>query len=51
VSDQLKEFAMSIQGDAQPETGGLEGLRAVAVMEAAVAAAANGGTVDVEDVG
>ena len=51
VSDQLKEFALSIQGEAQPETGGLEGLRAVAVMEAAVAAAANGGTVDVEDVG
>jgi predicted dehydrogenase len=51
VSDQLFEFASCIQTGKAPETGGLEGLRVVAVMEAAIAAAANGGTVEVEDVG
>ena len=51
VADQLKEFATSITSGKAPETGGLEGLRVVAVMEAAVRAAANGGTVEVEEVG
>jgi predicted dehydrogenase len=51
VADQLTEFASCIQNSGAPETGGLEGLRVVAVMEAAIAAAANGGTVEVEDVG
>jgi predicted dehydrogenase len=51
VADQLHEFASSILGTTKPETGGLEGLRVVAVMEAAVAAADSGGAVAVEDVG
>ena len=51
VADQLKEFAFSITSGKAPETGGVEGLRVVAVMEAAVRAAANGGTVEVEEVG
>jgi predicted dehydrogenase len=51
VADQLREFASCIQDGSAPETGGLEGLRVVAVMEAAIAGAANGGTVEVEDVG
>ena len=50
VADQLKEFATSITSGKSPETGGLEGLRVVAVMEAAVRAAASGGTVEVEEV-
>jgi predicted dehydrogenase len=51
VTDQLAEFATCIATGAAPETGGLEGLRVVAVMEAAIAAATGGGTVEVEDVG
>jgi predicted dehydrogenase len=51
VADQLHEFAASILGTTKPETGGLEGLRVVAVMEAAIAAADRGATVEVEDVG
>ena len=51
VADQLHEFAASILGDAKPETGGLEGLRVVAVIEAAIAAADRGVTVEVEEVG
>ncbi|MGH8928232.1 MAG: Gfo/Idh/MocA family protein, partial [Acidimicrobiia bacterium] len=51
IADQMGEFARAIQGEIKPETGGLEGLRVVAVMEAAIAAAANGGTIAVEDVG
>ncbi|HKY46705.1 MAG TPA: Gfo/Idh/MocA family oxidoreductase [Acidimicrobiia bacterium] len=51
VADQLHEFASSILGTAKPETGGLEGLRVVAVMEAAIAAADRGVAVEVEDVG
>lgn len=51
ITDQLSEFASCIQTGKAPETGGLEGLRVVAVMEAAIAAAAHGGTVEVEDVG
>jgi predicted dehydrogenase len=51
VADQLHEFASSILGTTKPETGGLEGLRVVAVMEAAIAAADRGGAVEVEDVG
>jgi predicted dehydrogenase len=51
VADQLDEFASSILGTTKPETGGLEGLRVVAVMEAAIAAADRGGAVEVEDVG
>lgn len=51
VADQLHEFAASILGTTKPETGGLEGLRVVAVMEAAIAAAASGAAVQVEDVG
>lgn len=51
VADELVEFANCIKTGATPETGGLEGLRVVAVFEAAVAAAASGQTVEVEDVG
>jgi predicted dehydrogenase len=51
VADQLHEFAASILGTGKPETGGLEGLRVVAVMEAAIVAADRGVTVEVEDVG
>jgi predicted dehydrogenase len=51
VADQLREFASCIQSGGAPETGGLEGLRVVAVMEAAIGAATNGGTVEVADVG
>jgi len=51
VADELAEFANCITTGATPETGGQEGLRVVAVLEAAVAAAASGQAVDVEDVG
>jgi predicted dehydrogenase len=51
VADELAEFAKCIKTGAAPETGGIEGLRVVAVLEAAVAAASSGQTVDVEDVG
>lgn len=51
VADQLHEFASSILGSTKPETGGLEGLRVVAVMEAAIAAVDRATSVDVEDVG
>jgi predicted dehydrogenase len=51
VADQLHEFASSILGSTKPETGGLEALRVVAVMEAAIAAADRGVAVEVDDVG
>lgn len=51
VAEQLGEFARGITTCAAPETGGLEGLRVVAVMEAAVRAARTGELVEVEDVG
>lgn len=51
VADQLTEFATCIRTGKAPETGGLEGLRVVAVMEAAIAAAGQGGTVAVAEVG
>ena len=51
LADQLHEFATSILGTTKPETGGLEGLRVVAVMEAAIRAADRGVAVEVEDVG
>jgi predicted dehydrogenase len=51
VADELAEFAKCIKTGAAPETGGMEGLRVVAVLEAAVAAALSGQTIDVEDVG
>ena len=51
VADQLNEFATCITTGSAPETGGLEGLRVVAVMEAAIVAAAHGGTVEVAEVG
>ncbi|HSL24873.1 MAG TPA: Gfo/Idh/MocA family oxidoreductase [Acidimicrobiia bacterium] len=51
LADELAEFARCITTGATPETGGIEGLRVVAVMEAAMKAAATGGLVEVEDVG
>lgn len=51
VTDEVIEFASCIRSGKAPETGGLEGLRVVAVMEAAIEAATGGGTVAVADVG
>ena len=51
VADQLVEFATCVRTGSVPETGGIEGLRVVAVMEAAISAAVSGETVEVEDVG
>jgi predicted dehydrogenase len=42
VADQLEEFVRSIRGEAQPETGGPEGLEVVAILEAAKASAESG---------
>jgi predicted dehydrogenase len=42
VADELDEFVRSIRGEAQPETGGREGLEVVAILEAAVASAQSG---------
>ena len=51
VADQLAEFATCIRTGKTPETGGIEGLRVVAVMEAAIIAAVSDETVEVETVG
>lgn len=42
VADQLGEFVRSIRGEAQPETGGREGIEVVAILEAAQASAKSG---------
>ena len=51
VADQISEFATCIRTGNTPETGGLEGLRVVAVMEAAIIAAVSDETVEIEAVG
>ncbi len=43
---QLDEFARSIRGETQPETGGREGLAAVAIVEAALQSFETGAVVD-----
>jgi predicted dehydrogenase len=48
VADELDEFARSIDGQATPETGGVEARAAVAVLEAIVASAAERRWVDVD---
>jgi predicted dehydrogenase len=50
LADEMAEFARCINTGEAPETGGLEGLAVVAVMEAAVKAAATGDLVEVEKV-
>ena len=50
VEDELAEFAANIRTGARPETGGLEALEAVAVLEAIVESAATGKVVDLDEV-
>jgi predicted dehydrogenase len=51
IVDQIEEFAEAIHGKTQPETGGTEGSRAVAVLEAIVESVAGNRWVDVESTG
>ncbi|MDH3500350.1 MAG: Gfo/Idh/MocA family oxidoreductase [Acidimicrobiia bacterium] len=47
IADQMAEFAQVVRGEAQPETGGKEGLAVVAVMEAMIKSADEARPVDV----
>jgi predicted dehydrogenase len=49
IADEIGEFVSSIRGEAQPETGGREGLEVVAVLEAATASAESGAARAVAD--
>lgn len=49
VADELGEFARSIRGEAEPETGGREGLEVVAILQAAEASAESGTPQSVAD--
>lgn len=49
VVEQIEEFAGAIRGTATIETGGREGLAVVQVLQAAIASAASGETVNVSD--
>lgn len=42
VADELGEFLRSILGEADPETGGREGLEVIAILEAAKVSAVSG---------
>ena len=46
LAHQAEEFARSVRGLAQPETGAAEGLAALAVVEAALRFSTSGGVVD-----
>ena len=47
IADQMAEFAAVVRGDAQPETGGREGMAVVSAMAAMVESAERGVPVDV----
>ncbi len=47
LADQMAEFARVVRGEAQPETGGREGLAVVSAMEAMIQSAEQGVPVDV----
>jgi predicted dehydrogenase len=48
IADEVSEFVAAIRGEAKPETDGVEGRRAVAVLEAIVESAAGNRWVDVQ---
>lgn len=50
VQDELEEFARNVRNGSRPETGGLEALEAVAVLEGIVESAATGKVVDLDEV-
>lgn len=50
VKDELEEFAVNVRTGATPETGGQEGLEAVAILEGIVESAATGRVVDLDEV-
>jgi predicted dehydrogenase len=50
VMDELEEFAANIRTGARPETGGVEALESVAVLEGIVESAATGRIVDLDEV-
>jgi predicted dehydrogenase len=49
VADEIAEFANAIRGNATPETGGAEGLEAIAVLAAAIASSESGRAESVAD--
>jgi predicted dehydrogenase len=50
VKDELEEFAVNVRTGATAETGGQEGLEAVAILEGIVESAATGRVVDLDEV-
>lgn len=50
VRDELEEFASNIRNGTRPETGGVESLEAVAILEGIVESAATGTVVDLDEV-
>jgi predicted dehydrogenase len=49
IADELDEFVRSVRGETRPETGGLEGLEVVAVLEAAMVSAESGTPQSISD--
>jgi predicted dehydrogenase len=49
VADEIDEFVRSIRGETQPETGGVEALRVVTVLEAAMASQRSGRAESIEE--
>lgn len=49
IVEQVDEFAQAIRGESEIETGGAEGLAVVKVLQAAVASATSGQTVNISD--
>lgn len=49
IVDELDEFVRSVRGETRPETGGLEGLEVVAVLEAAMVSAESGTPQSISD--
>ena len=49
IADEVAEFARSIKGGAQPETGGAEGLEVISVFNAAIASSESGKAESVAD--
>lgn len=50
VQDQLEEFARNVRNGTAPETGGVEALEAVVVLEGIVESAAKGTVVDLDEI-
>ncbi len=49
IADEVSEFARAIRGGPAPETGGVEGLEVISVLNAAIASVESGKAESVSD--